>query len=322
MVRLHRKSRRSARYPVRRLGSWLLSLWLLVTVSFALIQLTPGDPARAALGDLASPEALAEARTRMGLDRPLFVRYFDYLADVLRFDLGESTTLRAPVRTIIFERLPVTLTLAVLSVVIVLVAAVVIGIAVAARTQGGRKPATEVTFTGVTGVVYAMPEFVLGVLLVLVFSLTFKVLPVAGLTGPSSYVLPVVALSLGSCAGLARIVRVESLRVLQREYMLTAKAKRLRPGYRYLVHVVPNVLTATLTIAGLIFTGLVSGTVVVENLFALPGLGSTIVQAIQMKDFPLVQGLVLVLGGGVLLVNLLIDLAIGRINPRAAAGMS
>lgn len=306
-----------AGYLPRRILTWVLSIWTLVTVAFLLIAMTPGDPVRAALGDMASPEAIEAARKEMGLDKPIYVQYARYLLGVLTFDLGRSTTLRVPVRDIIAERLPVTLILAGSAVLIVLIASIAIGIIVGVRTRDSKSPALEVGFTGITGFLYAIPEFVLAVLLVFVFALTLGWFPVAGVTQPTWFVLPIVALSVGSIAGLSRIVRVETLRVLQKEYMVTASAKRLSSGYKYFWHVVPNVLTATLTVAGLIFTSLVSGTVIVENIFALPGLGTTIVQAIQMKDFQLVQGLVLVLGGGVLLVNLIIDIVIAKINPRS-----
>ncbi len=150
-----------------------------------------------------------------------------------------------------------------------------------------------------------------------VFAVSLGWAPVAGRGTPGSYVLPVVSLAVGPAAVLARIVRVETLGVLQADYMRTARAKRLPDRLLYLRHALPNALTATVTLAGLLLSGMVAGTVLVENVFAWPGLGSTIVQSILAKDYPVVQGVVLVYGLGVLLVNLAVDVALALLDPRS-----
>jgi peptide/nickel transport system permease protein len=166
-------------------------------------------------------------------------------------------------------------------------------------------------------VLAAIPEFLLAVGLVYVFGVHLGWVPVAGRSGPDSYVLPVVSLAVGPAAVLARIVRVETLAVLQADYIRTARAKRLPDRLIYLRHALPNALTATLTMAGLLLSSMVAGTVLVENVFAWPGLGSTIVGSILAKDYPVVQGVVLVYGAGVLVVNLAVDVALGLLDPRS-----
>lgn len=164
----------------------------------------------------------------------------------------------------------------------------------------------------------AIPEFLLAVGLVYVFATSLGWLPVAGRDGASSLVLPVLALSLGPAAVLARIVRVEMLAVLDADFIRTARAKRLPARLVYFRHALPNALTATLTLGGLMLSAMVAGTVLVENVFAWPGLGSTIVSSILAKDYPAVQGVVLVYGVGVLLVNLAVDTALAVLDPRSA----
>jgi peptide/nickel transport system permease protein len=311
-----------ARHPLtaflgRRLGRLAVSLLLLVTASFAMIHLVPGDPVRAALG-LTAPVELVEARRQsLGLDRPLWQQYVRYLGGLASGDLGRSMASDLPVAQVIGDRLPETAKLALLAFGVVMLVAIPLGVAMAALTHGGRRHGTELAFTGVTGVFAVIPEFLLAVGLVVVFAVGMKLLPVAGRGGPASYVLPVLALAVGPAAALARIVRVEALTVLGTSYMRTARAKRLPPRLLYLRHALPNLLTSALTIGGLLLTGLIAGSVLVETVFAWPGLGSSIVQSILAKDYPLVQGIVLVYGSAVLLVNLVVDVLLGMLDPRS-----
>jgi peptide/nickel transport system permease protein len=312
---------------VRRAGQILhrvlrlaLSLAALATVSFLLIHLTPGDPARTSLGLLA-PQPLVEARRQeLGLDRPLLEQYVAYLGHLARGDLGVSFVDRQPVAQVLGERLPATLALAAGALAVVLVAGVGGGLAAAALTWRGRRPLLDTAFNAASGVLTAMPEFVSAVALSAGFGVLLAWLPVAGQAGAASYVLPILALALGPSAAMARVVRVEGLRVLEQDYMRAARAKRLGALRLYLVHVLPNCLTATLTVAGLILGGLVAGTVLVESVFAWPGVGSAIVLAITQKDYPLTQGVILALGGLVLLINFLVDLLIALLDPRSALG--
>jgi peptide/nickel transport system permease protein len=307
----------SAAAVVRRLLRLGIALWLLVTLSFLMIHLIPGDPVRASLG-LTAPIELVEARrAALGLDRPLPVQYAVYLQGLATGDLGLSFTSQLPVAQIIAQRLPATLLLAGLALVIVLTIGVTLGLLVAAVTARGRHRRAEALFDGASGVLTAMPEFVTAVALTAAFAVMLPWLPVAGLSGPSSFVLPLVALALGPSAILARIVRTEGVKVLQQEYMRTARAKRLRWPAIYLRHALPNLLTATLTVGALILSSLIAGTVLVEHVFAWPGLGSAVVLAITQKDLPLTQGLVLTLGAIVLVINAVVDLLIVTVDPRS-----
>jgi peptide/nickel transport system permease protein len=260
---------------------------------------------------------VAARRQQLGLDLPLWQQYGRYIRGLASGDLGQSMGSDLPVAQIIGERLPETVRLALLAFGVVMLVAIPLGLAMAVLTNGGRHRGAELGFTAGTGVFAAVPEFLLAVGLVVVFAVGLRVLPVAGRAGPASYILPVLALAIGPAAALARIVRVEALTVLGTDYLRTARAKRLPPRLLYLRHALPNLLTSTLTIGGLLLTGLIAGSILVETVFAWPGLGSTIVQSILAKDYPLVQGIVLTYGFAVLLVNLLVDILLGVLDPRS-----
>lgn len=306
-----------ARYILWRIGILVLSLWILVTGTFLLIRLIPGDPVRAMLGPHVAPELVEAKRHELGLDQPVLTQYWHFLQGLATGDLGDSMTLRTPVFEVLMSRLPVTLLLATASIIVILTTSIVLGFLVAVRTYHHPGSRFETAFIGGTSLIHTIPEFVMGVLLVYIFSVTLHWLPVAGLSSNLGYVLPIVALSLGHLAGFSRIVRVEALRVLAEDYVTTARSKRLPARIIYFRHCLPNIVAAVLTIGGLALSGLLSGTVVVENVFALPGLGTTVVDAISANDFVLIQGTVLVLGTFVLLINFTIDLLINRFNPRS-----
>jgi peptide/nickel transport system permease protein len=305
-------------FTARRLVRLAISLAVLLVLSFAMIHLVPGDPVRAALGPKAPPERVEATREALGLDNPLPEQFADYVSNMASGDFGTSIVSNLPVSEIIADRLPNTARLAGIAFVVILGLAIPLGMLAAVLTRDGRRRGTELAFTTGTGGLAMVPEFVLGVGLVYVFAVSLKWFPVAGQSGASSYVLPVTALCLGSIAALARIVRVETLKVLGEDYMRTAWSKRLPARIVYLRHCLPNMLTATLTLGGLLLGGLIGGTVLVENVFAWPGLGSSIVGSILAKDYPLVQGIVLVYGLGVLLVNLAVDIALAVLDPRSA----
>jgi ABC-type dipeptide/oligopeptide/nickel transport system permease component len=306
------------RFAARRAGRLVVSLWVLVTAAFLMIHLIPGDPVRASLGPTAPASLVAARRASLGLDDPLLVQYLHYVRGVLTGDLGRSLTSQLPVSQVIGQRLPATVQLAVLSFVVALGLAVPIGVLMGVLTRGGRRRGAELAFSSTSVVLGAIPEFLLGVGMVYVFGVQLGWLPVAGRSDASSYVLPVLALAVGPAAALARIMRVEMLSVLQTDYVRTARAKRLPAPRVYLRHALPNALTSTITLGGILLSALVAGTVLVENVFAWPGLGSTIVQSILGKDYPVVQGIVLVYGTGVLIVNLAVDVTLALIDPRSA----
>lgn len=305
------------RFAIRRAGQLLVSLWALVTASFLMIHLVPGDPVRASLG-MTAPQALVNARRQeLGLDDPLLVQYWHYLGDLFSGDFGISMSSQLPVSQVISQRLPATLSLAVAAFVLALLIAIPLGALMGVLTRGGRAQRTELGFTTVSVIIGAIPDFVVCVILVWIFGVNLHLLPVAGKSGLDSYVLPVVALAVGPGVILARILRVEMIAVLRADYVRTARAKRLPAVTIYLKHALPNALTATLTLSGLLLSGLIAGTVLVENVFAWPGLGSTIVSSIQNKDYPVVQAIVLVYGVVVLLINLVVDIALALLDPRS-----
>ncbi|KAA2261442.1 ABC transporter permease [Solihabitans fulvus] len=301
----------------RRLGRFVVSLWVLASTAFLMIQLVPGDPVRAALGMTAPVELVNARRQALGLDDPLWVQYGHYLRGLFTGDFGTSMSSGLPVAQVIGDRLPGTLKLAVLAFAVVVVVAVPVGVVFAVLTRGGRRRGVELGFTSTTVLLAAVPEFLVAVGLVALFAVALGWFPVAGRGDASAFVLPVAALAIGPAAVLSRVVRVEMLSVLGNDFIRTARAKRLPARLVYVRHALPNALTATLTLGGLMLTGMVAGTVLVENVFAWPGLGSTIVQSILQKDYPLVQGIVLVYGVGVLLVNLVIDVLLALLDPRS-----
>lgn len=305
------------RFAARRAGRLLVSLLVLVTASFAMIHLIPGDPVRGALGPTA-PAALVEARrAALGLDDPLPVQYLRYLEGLFTGDLGTSLSAQLPVADIVAQRLPPTLELAVLAFLAAVAVAVPVGVLMGVLTRRGHGRRTELAFTTGSIVVSTIPDFLIGVGLVAVFGVGLGWLPGAGNDTPAAYLLPVLALAIGPAAILARILRVEMVTVLDADYVRTARAKRLPARTIHLAHALPNAVTAALTVGGLLLGAMVAGTVLVENVFAWPGLGSTIVQSILTKDYPVVQAIVLVYGLGVLLANTAVDIALALLDPRS-----
>ncbi|MCR3749922.1 ABC transporter permease [Lentzea californiensis] len=301
----------------RRALRFLTSLWVLVTAAFLMIHLIPGDPVRESLGLTAPPDLVAARRAALGLDDPLPVQYWHYLSGLFRGEFGTSLISGTPVGSLIGDRLPATVQLAVLAFLVVVAVAVPVGVVMAVLTKGGRRRGGELAFTSTSVVLAAIPEFLLAVGLVSLLAVQLNLFPVAGNDAAGSWVLPVLALAIGPAAVLARIVRVELLSVLGNDYVRTARAKRLPSRLVYVRHALPNAVTATLTLGGMMLAALVAGTVLVENVFAWPGLGSTIVGSIQQKDYPAVQGIVLVYGAGVLLVNLVVDVVLAMLDPRS-----
>jgi peptide/nickel transport system permease protein len=222
-----------------------------------------------------------------------------------------------PVADLIRARLPATLLLAVLAFGCVLVVALPGGLLAAVWTRGGRRPRAELAFTATTSVMAGVPDFVLAAGLTAGLAVALRIFPVAGDLGPESYVLPVLALALAPTAVLLRIVRVETLKVLETDYLRAARAKRLPSVPLYLHHVAPNMLTASLTVAGNLLPALIAGTVLVEKVFAWPGIGSAMAQSVAAQDYAVVEASVLVLGSAVLVVNFLVDLALALLDPRS-----
>ncbi|MFG1706277.1 ABC transporter permease [Nonomuraea sp. M3C6] len=314
---------RAGRWAVfagRRLVRLVLSLLVLVAATFIMVHLIPGDPVQTALGDQATPQMVALRRHDLGLDLPLPEQFWRYVLGVVTGDFGRSIVTEAPVSDLLTTRFPNTLRLAVPAFLLVVLIAMPVGLLTAVRTRGGRGRHTRVWFVNVTGLLNSIPDYVLATVLSLAFVVTIKAFPAAGNDQLSSYVLPVVALVLGPAASLSRIVRVEALKVLDAEYVRAARARRLPTALRYWRYVLPNMMTASLTYGTMILAGLIAGTVLVENVFGWPGVGTVISQAVIQKDYPLIQGILLVLGTAVLILNMVVDGVLGVLDPRSRLG--
>lgn len=307
-------------FAIRRAGGLLLSVALLVLMTFLIVPLIPGDPAVAILGTDATPLAIAELRARLHLDLPLWQQFLHYLQSLASFDLGDSFRYSTPVLTTIVTKLPYTATLAFGAIAVVVIVAIPLGMLIGVLTRGGRRPALAVGFGTVAGFLASFPSYVAATVLIVVIAIWWKLLPPGGVTTPGWYVLPIAALALGPTFAVARVVRQETYTVLQQDYIRTARGRRLRAVRLYLRHALPNLMASTLTLTGLILAGLLGGAIIIETVFSIPGLGSEIVQAIIYKDYPVIQGIILTIGSIAIVINLIIDIVLGLIDPRTLGG--
>ncbi len=294
-----------------------VSLLVLLTLTFAMIHLVPGDAVRSALGLTAPAKLVQQRRAQLGLDKPLYQQYGDYVDRAVHGDFGTSLTSGEPITQIVRTRLPTTLRIAGIAFLVAVLVGVPLGVLSAALTRDGRRRYSELAFTTATGAFASIPSFLLAVALIYLLAIRWRFLPAAGDSGPKSYVLPIAALAIGPAAALARIVRVEGLKVLEEDYIRTARGKRLPGRLIYLRHALPNMLTATLTIAGLLLGGLIAGTVLIESVFAFPGLGSTLINSVTAKDYSSVQAVALVFGFFILIINFVVDMLLAVINPQS-----
>jgi peptide/nickel transport system permease protein len=306
-------------FLLRRLFSMLIILVALATATFMLIRWIPGDPAVVIAGDSATSAHVASIRTELGLDQPLLVQYAKFWIGLAHGELGNSFVVSEPVGQIIWDRAGASVQLAAAALVLVMLVSIPAGLLAGTFTRDGRHRHSEVLLTGVASIVGAVPEFLTATFLVLVFAVSLRLLPVAGQANWQSLILPTLALSLRPIAILTRLVRVETLNVLNQDYIRTAESKRLPARLLILRHVLPNVVSGALTIGGLLFAGLVGGAVVVETVFARNGLGSALVSAVLAHDYPVIQGLLLVLGATVVVVNGIVDVLLAVLDPRSMA---
>jgi ABC-type dipeptide/oligopeptide/nickel transport system permease component len=300
------------RHLFKRFLLTLPALWLVLTLVFLMIHIVPGDPVEQMLGEGAAPGAAAQLRHSLGLDQPLGKQYGHYLFGLVRGDLGQSFKFQAPVRQIIFERYPATLQLAFLALVVCAFIAIPAGVLAAHRR--GQTPDRLVGVFTLFGL--AIPNFALGPLLILLFSIEIGVLPVSGRNGIGSYVLPAATLGAALAAILTRMVRGAMLEELSADYIRTARAKGLSTTAVLFRHGLRNALIPIITILGLQFGTLLAGTIVTETIFSWPGIGRLTVQAISARDYPLLQGCILVISLSYVLVNLLTDAIYSVVDPR------
>ena len=284
----------------------------MLTLVFLMIHIVPGDPVEQMLGEGAAPGELAQLRHALDLDRPLLEQYGHYLKRLAHGDLGQSLKYQAPVQKVIFDRYPATLQLAFLALLVCALIAIPAGI-LAAHRRGHAADRAVGLFT-LFGL--AIPNFALGPLLILLFSIEIGWLPVSGRGGAMSYLLPAATLGAALAAILTRMVRGAMLEELSSDYVRTARAKGLGTTAVLFRHAFRNALIPVITILGLQFGTLLAGTIVTETIFSWPGIGRLTVQAISSRDYPLLQGCILVISISYVLVNLLTDLLYSFIDPR------
>lgn len=306
----------------RRTVGFILTLLAVSVVVFAVMNVLPGDPALTILGLDATDDALAALREQLGLNEPLLSRYFNWIWGALHGDFGVSHSFRVPVAGLITERLPMTISLAVSGMVLTLLVALTLGITAAARHRSFGD--WGVMFISQLGI--AIPAFWLSILLVLLFAVKLRWLPPGGFPGWSdpvlamrSLILPTVALALVQSAVLTRVTRSSALEIMRQDFVRTARASGLSQRRVLWRHVLPNALVPIVTIVGMQFAALVTGTIVIENVFYLPGLGRLIFQSISNRDLPTVQALVMLFAAIVVTANFIVDLLYVVIDPRLKA---
>ena len=300
------------RYLLRRIALTIPVLLGVATLVFSLIHLIPGDPAESMLGEGASPALVAELRTQLGLDRPLVEQYIRFMRGLVRGDLGTSIRTSQPVVTAILERVPATVELACAAMAVALAIALPLGIIAAVR-HGTLADYAAMT-AALAGI--SIPNFWLGPMLAIVFAVSLGWLPVSGRGGWDSLVLPAISLGAALSAILARMTRASLLEELRELYVKAARARGATRGRAILGHALRNSLIPLVTILGLQFGAVLTGSVITETIFAWPGVGRLLIQSISFRDYPLVQGCILLIAFTYVTVNLATDLVYGVLDPR------
>lgn len=304
------------RYIVQRLLAALVTLIGVSLIVFLLVRLLPGDPARVIAGLLASEQDVQRIRVQLGLDQPLPVQYALFFGRMIQGDLGMSARTQEPVLREILARLPATMKLAVISMTIAGILGVLGGVLAAYRRN------SKLDFLISVGTLFgvSMPVYWLGLMLIVLFAVRLHWLPAAGSEKPTSYIMPSLTLAAFSVALIARMTRSSMLEVLGEDYVRTARAKGLREQAVVLRHALKNALIPVITVIGLQFGALLGGAVLTETVFGWPGMGQLLVDSIFARDYPVVQGSVLVFSLLFILVNLAIDIMYAYIDPRIHYG--
>ena len=305
-----------ARYLVKRLGQSLLTVFLTVSTVFVLVRLAPGDPAKAYAGPFATTEQLAQVRRQFGLDRPVLEQYWVFLKGLLHGDLGTSFTFQSSALRVVLDRLPYTVTLAVAAIVVTTIVAVPLGVWMAKRADTRREFGANVaTIAG-----QSMPEFWTGIMLLTIFAVVIPVLPASGFATWGGLVLPTVTIAVLQIALISRLVRREMAGNFAAPYLTVARSRGVgerRLTWRYAMG---NASVPVVTALGTRFAALLNGVVVVEVVFAWPGVGSLVVRALETRDYPLIVATVLVTSALAVLVQLLVDLCYPLLDPRVRLG--
>jgi peptide/nickel transport system permease protein len=309
-----------ARYTLKRLLQMIPLLLLVSLISFGLIKLVPGDPAVVMGGSNATPAEIEAIRRNLGLDRPLWEQLFSFYANLARGDLGRSLLLGQPVMEALIERTPVTLWISLYSLVLTVVVGMATGIVAALRHNTWVDQA--VSILALIGV--SLPNFWLGLMMIVLFSVWLGWLPTGGYVAPSTSLagffqtatMPALSLALLQIGLLTRITRSTMLDVLGQDYIRTARAKGLPEARVVLKHALANVMIPVVTVIGLILSVLLSGSVIIETIFSVPGIGSLLGNAILRRDYPMIQGGLLFVAAALMLLNILVDVLYGVFDPR------
>lgn len=307
-------------YLLKRLAITAATLIVASLVVFAVLEILPGDPAHLMLGINATPDAVEALREQMGLNQPLILRYLSWIGGMLTLDFGRSYTYSVPVIDLVTERLAVSLPLALMALILSTVIAIPVGIFSAER----RGRAGDAIAMGASQLGVAIPNFWFALLLIYIFAVWLRLVPAGGFPGWSAgvwpafkgLILPAVALALPQAAILARVTRSALLEVLNEDYIRTARAKGMPRRVVLWRHALRNAMIPVLTILGLQFAFLLAGTIIIENVFYLPGLGRLVFQAITQRDLIVVESVVMLLVAAVIIVNLLVDISYAIVDPR------
>lgn len=301
-----------SRFLLRRLLLTIPVIFGVATLVFSLIHLVPGDPVQAMLGESASVQDIEQLRAKLGLDRPLYLQYGHFMRSAVAGDLGMSLRTNQPVAQVIAERLPATIELAVAAMAVALIIAIPLGVVAAVRAG----TAIDHTATTLALIGISIPNFWLGPLLAIAFSVVLGWFPVSGRGSAGSLILPAITLGAPLAAILARMTRASVLEELKELYVLAARARGVSRTRAVIIHAFRNSLIPIITVLGLQLGSVLTGAVITETIFAWPGVGRLLVQSINARDYPAVQGCVLLIAVTYVATNLLVDVAYGFLDPR------
>jgi ABC-type dipeptide/oligopeptide/nickel transport system permease component len=299
-------------YLLQRLAYSVFVLWGALTVIFVAVRVVPGDPAQMMIGTYASAEEVAQLRQRLGLDEPLLVQYGRYLVEAVKLDFGDSLRLGQPAIAAVAQRVPATALLALTAMILALIVSLPLGIIAALYRHSLLDRAVSV----LSLIGQSVPNFWLGIMFILIFARWLQWLPSGGIGSWRHLILPSLSLALLLIGVLTRLVRSGLLEVLGEDFVRTAYGKGLAPRVVVVRHALPNALIPVVTVAGLQLGHLLAGAVITETVFAWPGVGRLLVDAISNRDYPVVQVAVLFITAGFILVNLLVDISYAYLDPR------
>ena len=303
------------RFILKRVLLFIPTVLGVLFIVFTINYYTPSDPVYATYGMNISPEDYAMKREEMGLNDPFFVQFFNYVKNAVRLDLGSSYNNKRPVMDQILERAPKTLLLGAIGIAITVVIGILCGI-VSATKQGS---ALDYTLTTISLIIASMPNFWLGLMLIIVFSHMLGWLPATGIKSWTGWILPCITLGLGPLANVMRITRSSMLDVIRQDYIRTARSKGLTERQIIYKHALRNALIPVVTVIGFMLSMIMGGSAVVEGIFSFPGIGAMLMSAVSLADYPLIMGSVLFISLFVCIVNLLVDILYGFIDPRIKA---